>query len=97
MSSSRFSPGKPKSVIPFAPSGKPETLDAADRLDVAGENVLSLLHQAAEISEEDYNHAVDVAQKLSNQLRDAEERIKGLEADLKHYRHRADRAEKWLT
>lgn len=96
-SSSRFPPGRPESVIPFAPSGKPETLDAADRLDVVGKNVLALLHQAAETSEEDYNHAVDVAQKLSNQLRDAEERIRSLEADLKHYRHRADRAEKWLT
>jgi predicted nucleic acid-binding Zn-ribbon protein len=66
-------------------------------LDVAGQNVLALLHQAAEISEEDYNRAVDIAQKLSHQLQDAEERIKGLEGDLRHYRHRADRAEKWLT
>jgi phage-related minor tail protein len=94
---SRFPPGKPESVVPFAPSGKTETLDTADRLEVAGQNVLALLHQAAEISEEDYNHAVGVAQKLSHKLEDAEERIKGLEADVKHYRHRADRAEKWLT
>ena len=96
-SSSRFPPGKPESVIPFAPSAKTETTDPADRLDVAGQSVLALLRQAAEVSEEDYNHAVDVAQKLSLQLRDAEERIKGLEADVRHYQHRADRAEKWLT
>ena len=96
-SSSRFPPGKPESVIPFAPSGKPESLDTADRLEVAGQNVLALLHQAAEVSEGDYNHAVDVAQKLSHKLQDAEERIKGLEADVRHFRHRADRAEKWLT
>ncbi|MFZ0721359.1 MAG: hypothetical protein WAM99_10875 [Xanthobacteraceae bacterium] len=96
-SSSRFPPGKPESVIPFAPSGKTESLDTADRLDVAGQNVLALLHQAAEISAEDYNHAVNIAQKLSHQLQDAEERVKGLEADLRHYRQRADRAEKWLT
>jgi predicted nucleic acid-binding Zn-ribbon protein len=66
-------------------------------LDVVGKNVLALLHQAAEISAEDYNHAVNIAQKLSHQLQDAEERLKGLEADLRHYRQRADRAEKWLT
>lgn len=96
-SSSRFPPGKPELVIPFAPSGKTESLDTADRLDVAGQNVLALLHQAAEISAEDYNHAVNIAQKLSHQLQDAEERVKGLEADLRHYRQRADRAEKWLT
>lgn len=95
--SSCFPAGKPELVIPFAPSGKTETLDTADRLDLAGQNVLSLLHQVAEITEEDYNHAVDIAQKLSRQLRDAEERMKGLETDLRHYRERADRAEKWLT
>lgn len=84
-------------MIPFEPSAKTETADTADRLDVAGQNVLALLHQAAELSEEDYNYAVDIARKLSHQLRDAEERIKSLEADVKHYRDRADRAEKWLS
>jgi septal ring factor EnvC (AmiA/AmiB activator) len=96
-SNGRFPPGKPESVIPFAPAAKTETADIADRLDVAGQNVLALLHQAAEVSEEDYNHAVDVAQKLSHQLRDAEERIKSLDAEVRHYRDRADRAEKWLS
>ncbi len=90
-------PGKPEAVIPFAPSTKNESSFSADQLDVAGQNVLALLHQAADISNEDYNHAVDVAHKLSNQLEDAKERIKDLEANLKHYQYRTDCAEKWLV
>jgi septal ring factor EnvC (AmiA/AmiB activator) len=90
-------PGKPEAVIPFAPSTKNESSVSADQLDVAGQNVLALLHQAADISNEDYNHAVDVAHKLSNQLEDAKERIKDLEANLIHYQYRTDRAEKWLV
>jgi septal ring factor EnvC (AmiA/AmiB activator) len=66
-------------------------------LDVAGQNVLALLHRAAEMGEKDDNHAVDIAHKLSHQLHDAQERIKDLEAELRHYQHRADRAEKWLS
>ena len=97
VTNNRRFPGKPEAVIPFAPSAKNESSVSADQLDVAGQNVLALLHQAADISNEDYNHAVDVAHKLSNQLQDAKERIKDLEANLKHYQYRTDRAETWLV
>jgi hypothetical protein len=40
---------------------------------------------------------MDVAHKLSLQLRAAEEKIKELEADIRHYHDRAQRAEKWLA
>jgi hypothetical protein len=88
--------GKPEAVIPFAPANKSESLVSADQVDVAGQNVLALLHRAAEISNEEYNHAVDVAHKLSDQLHDANERIKDLEANVQHYQHRTERAERWL-
>src|ERR1700733_5095264 len=90
-------PGKPDAVILFAPANKSESSVSGDQLDVAGQNVLALLHQAAEISNEEYNHAVDIAHKLSDQLQDANERIKGLEANVQHYQHRTERAERWLV
>jgi hypothetical protein len=37
-----------------------------------------------------------VAQKLSHQLRAAEDRIAELEAEVDTYREKADRAEQWL-
>jgi DNA invertase Pin-like site-specific DNA recombinase len=40
--------------------------------------------------------AVDVAQKLSHQLRAAEQRISELEAEAEAYRQKSERAEQWL-
>ena len=39
---------------------------------------------------------MDMAQKLSHQLRSAEERIAELEAEVAAHEERADRAEQWL-
>ena len=66
-------------------------------MDAVGQNILALLHRAADISDQDYDHAVDIARKISNQLEDVKDRIKDLEANLNHYQYRTDRAEKWLT
>ena len=41
-------------------------------------------------------HALDLAQKLSHQLRAAEDRIAELEAEVATYQQKADRAEQWL-
>ena len=84
-------------AVPLASSVKDENSDRTDRLDVAGQNVLALLERAADVGEEDYNHALDIAHKLSHQLQSADQRIKDLEAELRHFQHRADRAEKWLV
>ena len=84
-------------AVPVASSAKDENSDRTDRLDVAGQNVLALLERAADVGEEDYNHALDIAHKLSHQLQSADQRIKDLEAELRHFQHRADRAEKWLV
>ena len=67
-----------------------------DRLDNAGQSILRLLHKAAGVAEENSRHAVDAAQKLSHQLRAAEDRIAELEAEAVAYRDRAERAEQWL-
>jgi hypothetical protein len=40
--------------------------------------------------------ALDAARELSIQLQAAEDRIRDLEADVRHHEARADRAEKWL-
>ena len=64
---------------------------------MAGQNVLAMIERAAEVGEDDYNHALDVAHKLSHQLKSADQRIKDLEMELQYHQHRADRAEKWLV
>ena len=82
------------SVVPFA--SKNAVSDDADQLDKAGQTILKLLHKAAGVAEENSRHALDMAQKLSHQLRAAEDRIAELEAEVELYRDKADRAEQWL-
>jgi hypothetical protein len=84
-----------ETVVPFAPFAR-NAAPSDDPLDSAGHSVLALLQRAASMAEENSQHALSVAHKLSLQLRSAEDRIKDLEADVRHYRDRADRAEKWL-
>jgi predicted nucleic acid-binding Zn-ribbon protein len=67
------------------------------QLDTAGQAILKLLHKAAGVAEANSRHALETAQKLSRQLREAENRIAELEAELRLSRERAERAEEWLT
>ncbi len=83
-----------ESVIPFAP--KNAAPDNADQLDNAVQTILKLLHKAADVAEANSKHALDMAQKLSHQLRSAEDRIAELEAEVQHYQERCERAERWL-
>jgi len=85
-----------ESVIPFAPAAKTAAPDSADQLDKAGQTILSLLHKAAGMAEANSKHALEMAQKLSHQLRAAEDRIAELEAEVGIYRDKAERAEQWL-
>jgi hypothetical protein len=48
------------------------------------------------MAKEDCARAMDLAHKLSFQLRAAEERLREAEADAAHFRDRAARAEQWL-
>ena len=81
-------------VVPFAP--KNAASNDADQLDRAGQTILQLLQKAAGVAEENSKHALDMAQKLSHQLRAAEDRVAELEAEVQLYRDKADRAEQWL-
>jgi hypothetical protein len=53
------------SVIPFAPSAKNAVSDDTDQLDKAGQTILKLLHKAANVAEANNQHALEMAQKLS--------------------------------
>jgi hypothetical protein len=102
-----FAPGKD----PYAP--KREARDARDTREAAsevdpversGQAIVALLQQAAEAANSQRDRAMDVAHKLSMQLRVAEERVRELELDMRHYQdraqraeERAQRAEKWLV
>jgi hypothetical protein len=67
------------------------------QLDTAGQAILKLLHKAAGVAEANSRHGLETVQKLSRQLREAENRIAELEAELRPSRERAERAEEWLT
>jgi predicted nucleic acid-binding Zn-ribbon protein len=54
------------------------------------------LQKAAETAKDDCARAMDLAHKLSAQLRAAEERARELEAEAAQFRDRAARAEEWL-
>ena len=85
-----------ESVVPFAPSAKSASSSDASQLDSAGQAIMRLLHKAAGVAEANSQQALDMAQKLSHELRAAEGRIAELEADAQTYQERAERAEQWL-
>src|SRR5215831_894392 len=88
-------PDKPAVIVPFAPISKGQP-DATIVADDSGRAILALLQKASEMAKEDCSRAMDLAHKLSFQLRAAEERMREAEAEAAHYRDRAARAEQWL-
>ena len=81
-----------ESVIQFAPAAKGAAPNKGDELDSAGRSILGLLHKAAGVAEANSHHALELAQKLSQELRAAEDRIAQLETDVRYYQERTDRA-----
>ena len=61
-----------------------------------GHALVAAVAQAARVGEENVERAMTVAHKLSIQLRDAEDRINQLEAEINRLESRAIRAEQWL-
>jgi predicted nucleic acid-binding Zn-ribbon protein len=64
---------------------------------------LSLLHKATDLAGGNSRYAVEIAQKLSDQLCTAENRVEELEtriteleAEVKFYRDKSEKAEQWL-
>ncbi len=82
-----------EAVIPFGHTSKNGGSNEVAQLDNAGQAIMRLLHKAAGVAEANSQQALDMAQKLSHQLRAAEDRIAEL---AQTYQERADRAEQWL-
>ena len=81
-----------------AESGRAET-----ELNFTGQNVVSLLRQATDLAGGNSRYAVEVAQRMSHRLWSAEKsvaelqaRVAELEAEVKLYRDKSERAELWL-
>jgi hypothetical protein len=85
-----------ESGIPFGHAPQNGGSNEAAQLDNAGQAIMRLLHKAAGVAEANSQHALDMATKLSHQLRAAEDRIAELEADAQSCQERAERAEQWL-
>ena len=86
-----------KTVIPFAPGSKGNVRDDGDPVEESGKAIVVLLKEAADTARATCLQAVNAAQKASGQLRAAEDRIKGLELEVRHHADRAAHAEKWLA
>jgi len=82
-------------IVPFAPAPKAPP-DGRMVADDSGRSIVALLQKAADMAKEDCARAMDLAHKLSFQLRASEERLKAAEAEAAHFRDRAARAEQWL-
>ena len=85
----------PEKVIPFAAQKEPRQGDG-DTVDRSGAAIVSMLQEAVDVAKNNCERAMDIAHKLSLQLRAAEDRVAQLEGDIRYYQERASRAEKWL-
>jgi hypothetical protein len=85
--------GQEAEIIQF---GRDASKPDGDQLDTAGQTILQLIHRAAGVAEENSRHALEMAQRLSHELRAAEDRVAELEAEVASCRERAERAEQWL-
>ena len=80
-----------------APKANDITPRSSDQLDFAGQAILELLHTAADEVETASRQTLETAQRLSSQLHAAQDRIAELEAQIRLYREKAERAEGWLS
>ena len=87
---------KPATIVPFAPSPKGHA-DTTIIADDSGRSIIAMLQKAAGMAKEDCARAMDLAHKLSFELRASEDRARQLETELVHFRDRASRAEEWLV
>jgi hypothetical protein len=81
-------------VVPFAPDTREPNQTTS--VDESGRSIVALLERAAGMAKDDCTRAMDLAHRLTFQLREAEERVRALEDDAAHFRDRAVRAEDWL-
>jgi len=77
-------------VVPFSQNPTPTVVDES------GRSIVAMLERAGDMAKDDCARAMDLAHRLTFQLRDAEERVRELETEAAHFRDRATRAEDWL-
>jgi hypothetical protein len=87
--------GAAGSVVPLEPKAKVRP-EANDPLERAGRLILDMVGKAASAAEVNNQKAIQIAEKLSAQLRAAENRMRELENKARYHEDRADRAERWL-
>ena len=75
---SAYAPDKAGTIVPFAPTPKAPPEIAADE---SGRTIVALLQKAADMAKEDCARAMDLAHKLSFQLRASEERLREAETE----------------
>ena len=88
-------------LIPYAP--KENSTASEPDVDRAGNAILGLVDRAADTAVADLQDARELAEKLADRLRAAndqlgaaQDQINTLEAKVRYYQDRTDRAEKWL-
>ena len=83
------------SVVAFGPKkGRP---DSAKITDDAGQYVIALVQKASDMARADCQRAMDLVNRVSSELRAAEERARAFEEEANYFRDRAARAEQWLA
>ena len=87
--------GAAGSVVSLEPKAKVRP-EANDPLERAGRLILDMVGKAASAAEVNNQKAIQIAEKLSAQLRAAENRMRELENKARYHEDRADRAERWL-
>jgi molecular chaperone GrpE (heat shock protein) len=65
-------------------------------VDQSGSAIIGLLHQAAEATKADVEHATQTAHQLAMQLRATEDRAAKLQEQVKQFEQQALQAEDWL-
>jgi hypothetical protein len=65
--------------------------------DDSGRAIVAMLQKAADMAKNDCARAMDLAHKLTLQLRATEERAREFEVEAAHFRDRAAHAEDWLV
>ena len=83
------------SVVAFAP--KKSQQGSTMMTDDAGQQVIALVQKASEMAKADCQRAIDLADRVSSELRAAEERARAFEQEANYFRDRAARAEEWLS
>ena len=83
------------SVVAFAPKKGPQ--GSTMMTDDAGQQVIALVQKASEMAKADCQRAIDLADRVSSELRAAEERARAFEQEANYFRDRAARAEEWLA